>query len=65
MELSTTAGKKVVDVTFAVEDEKANSVAFVVDQEFDALQINYATVASDIELTHNYLWTVTWWIFVP
>ena len=50
MELSTTAGKKVVDVTFAVEDEKENSIAVVLDQEIDALQINYTTVASDIEM---------------
>ena len=53
MELYTTAGKKVVDVAFAVEDEKENSIAVVLDQEIDALQINYKTVASDIELTHT------------
>ena len=41
MELSTTAGKTVVD-------EKENSIAVVVDQEIDTLQINYATLASDI-----------------
>ena len=50
MELYATADKKVVDVTFAVEDEKENSIAVVLDQEIDALQINYTTVASDIEM---------------
>ena len=39
MELSTTAGKKVVDVTFTVDDGNENSVAAVLDQEIDALQI--------------------------
>ena len=60
MDLFTTDGKKVFDVTFAVKDEKENSIAVVVDQEIDALQINYATVASDIELTLNYLCPVKW-----
>ena len=50
MELPTTASKDVVDDTLAVEDEKENSIAVVLDQEIDALQINYATVASDIEM---------------
>ena len=48
MELPTTAEKEVVEVTLAVEDE--NSIAVVLDQYIDALQINYATVASDIEM---------------
>ena len=50
---TATADKEVVDVQLAVEDE--NPIAVVLDQEIDALQINYATVASDIELTHDYL----------
>ena len=58
MDLSTTAGKNVVCVTFAVKDEKENSIAVVLDQEIDAFQINYATVAPDIEMTHDYLCTV-------
>ena len=62
MELSTTAGLKVVDVIFVVEDEKENSIAVVLDQEIDAFQINYTT---DIELTHDYLCPVKCWIFVP
>ena len=45
-ELHTTADKEVVDVQLAVEDE--NPIAVVLDQEIDALQINNATVASDI-----------------
>ena len=61
---SFAAGKKVVDVAFAVEDEKENSIVVVVDQEIDALQNNFATVASDIELTHDYLCPVKWWIFL-
>ena len=32
MDLSTTAGKNVVCVTFAVKDEKENSIAVVLDQ---------------------------------
>ena len=31
MDLSTTAGKKVVCVTFAVKDEKENSIAVVLE----------------------------------
>ena len=50
MEQPTTAGKEVVDVTLAVDDEKENPIAVVLDQEIDALQINNATVASDIEI---------------
>ena len=50
MELPTTAGKEAVGVTRAVKDEKRNSIAVVLDQEIDALQINYATVASDVEM---------------
>lgn len=47
--LPTTAGKEeVVDVT--VGNEKENPIAVVLDQEIDALQINNATVASDIEM---------------
>ena len=65
MELTITAGKKVLDVTFAVEDEKENSIAFVLDQEIDALQINYTNVASDNGLTHDYPCPVKWWIFLP
>ena len=38
MELSTTAGKEVVDVTFAVEDDKENSIAVVFDQEFGGVK---------------------------
>ena len=44
MELPTTAGKDVVDVKLAVKN------AVVLEQEIDALQINYTTVASDIEM---------------
>ena len=58
MELYTTAGKKPVG-------KEENSIAVVVDQEIDALQINYTTVASDIELTHDYPCPVKWWIFLP
>ena len=36
MELSTTTGKLVVDVTFAVEDEKDNSIAVVVCDNYIA-----------------------------
>ena len=50
MELLTTAGKETVGVTRAVNDEKENSIAVILDQEIDALQINYTTVASDIEM---------------
>ena len=50
MELPTTAGKETVGVTRAVKDEKENSIAVVLDQEIDALQINYTTVASDVEM---------------
>ena len=50
LELPTTAGKEAVGVTCTVEDEKENSIAVVLDQEIDALQINYTTVASDIEM---------------
>ena len=50
MELPTTAGKETVGVTRAVNDEKENSIAVILDQEIDALQINYTTVASDIEM---------------
>ena len=64
MDLSTTAGKNVVCVTFAVKDEKENSIALVLDQEIDALHINYTTVASDIELTHDYFCQVKCCIFV-
>ena len=50
MELHTTAtaDKEVVDVQLAVEEE--NPIAVVLEQEIDALKINYATVASDIEM---------------
>ena len=47
---TATADKEVVDVQLAVEDEDENPIAFVLDQESDALQFNYATVASDIEM---------------
>ena len=50
MELLTTAGKETVGVTRAVKDEKENSIAVILDQEIDALQINNAMVASDIEM---------------
>ena len=50
MELLTTAGKETVGVTRVVNDEKENSIAVILDQEIDALQINYTTVASDIEI---------------
>ena len=45
---TATADKEVVDVQLAVEEE--NPIAVVLEQEIDALKINYATVASDIEM---------------
>ena len=50
MELPTTTAKETVSVTRAVKDEKENVIAVILDQEIDALQINYTTVASDIEM---------------
>ena len=50
MELLTAAGKESVGATRAVNDEKENSIAVILDQEIYALQINYTTVASDIEM---------------
>ena len=45
---TATADKEVVDVQLAVKDE--NPIAVVLDQEIDALQINYTMVASDIKM---------------
>ena len=45
---TATADKEVDDVQLAVEEE--NPIAVVLEQEIDSLQINYAMVASDIEM---------------